>query len=66
MKSVSLLKLVGLEQEMIVALGLPLNVVTIIPGCIFSMLFCDFRAYGPISIPIPPIVAMKDIVHADA
>ena len=46
---------------MIVALGLSLKVATIILGCIFSMLFSDFRACGPISIPTPPIVALTSI-----
>ena len=50
---------------MIVALGLPLKVATIILGCIFSMLFRDFRACGPISIPTPPIVALTEFFHAD-
>ena len=55
MKSVSSLKLVGLAQEMIVMLGLTLKVATIILGCIFSMLFSDFRSSGPMSILTPPI-----------
>ena len=60
MKSVSSLTLVGLQQEMIVALGLPLNVATIIHSCIFSMLFSDFRACRPISISTPPIVLLTE------
>ena len=51
---------------MIVTLGLPLKVATIILGCIFSMLFSGFRACGPISIPTPPIVALTEFSHADA
>ena len=51
---------------MIVALGLPLKVTTIILGCIFSVLFRDFRAHGPISIPTPPIVALTEFFHEDA
>ena len=51
---------------MIVLLGLPLNVATIILGCIFSMLFSDFMACGPISIPITPIVTLTEFFHADA
>ena len=51
---------------MIAALGLPLNVATIILGCIFSMLFSDFRACGPISIPTHPIMALTEFFHADA
>ena len=51
---------------MIVGLVLPLNVATIILGCIFSMLFSDFRARGLISIPTPPIVALTEFSHADA
>ena len=66
MKSVFSLTLVGLLQEVIVALGLPLNVATIILGCIFLMLFSDSRARGSISIPTPPIVALTEYFHADA
>ena len=55
--SVSSLTLVGLYQEMIVALGLPLKVAAIILGCIFSMLFSVFNALGPISNPTPPTAA---------
>ena len=66
MRSVSSLTLVGLWQEMIVALGLPLKVATIILSCIFSVLFSDFRARGPISIPTPPIVALTEFFHTDA
>ena len=51
---------------MIVVLGLPLKVATIILGCIFSMLFSDFRAHGPINIPTPPIGALIEFFHADA
>ena len=51
---------------MIVALGLPLNVATIILGCIFSMLFCDFRVRDPISIPTPFIAVLTEFSHADA
>ena len=65
MSSVSSLTLVGLLQEMIVTLGLQLKVATIIPGFIFSMLFCDFRACGPISIPTPPIAALTEFFHTD-
>ena len=50
---------------MIVALGLPLKVATIILGCILSMLFSDFKALGPISIPTPLIVALTDFFHGD-
>ena len=45
---------------MIVALGLPLKVFTIIICFIFSMLFSDFRTHGPISIPTSPIVALTE------
>ena len=51
---------------MIVSLGLPLKVATIILGWIFSMLFTDFRACGPISIATPPIVTMTEFFHTDA
>ena len=50
---------------MIVALGLPLNVVAIILGCILSILFSVFNALGPISIPAPPTVALTEFFHAD-
>ena len=30
------------------------------------MLFSDFKACGPISIPTPPIMALTEFVHADA
>ena len=66
MRSVSSLTLVGLWQEIIVALGLPLNVATIILGFIFSILSSDFRARGPISIPTPPIEALTEFFHPDA
>ena len=45
-------------EEMIVALGWPLKVATIILGCILSMLFSDFCDRGPIRISTPPIVAL--------
>ena len=45
--SVSSLTLVGLSQEMIVALELPLNVAAIILSCILSMLLSVFNALGP-------------------
>ena len=51
---------------MIVALGLPLKVTTLILCCIFSMLFNDFMARGPISLPTPPIVPLTEFSHADA
>ena len=66
MTSVSSLTLLGLLQVMIVALGLPLKEATIIPEWIFSMLICDFRACGPISISTSPIVALTEFFHADA
>ena len=50
---------------MIVALRMPLNVATIILGCIFSMLFSGFRARGPINIPAPPTVTLKEFFHAN-
>ena len=45
---------------MIVAIELPLNVATIMLGCIFTMLFSDFRVRGPISTPTPPIEALTE------
>ena len=51
---------------MIVALGLSSKVATIILGCIFSILFSDFRARGPIIIPTPPIVALTEFFYEDA
>ena len=50
---------------MIVVLGLPLNVATIILGCIFSMLLSDFWAHGPKSIPIPAMTTLIEFFHAD-
>ena len=47
-------------------LVLPLNGATIILGCIFSTLFSDFRARGPISIFTPPIAVLIEFFHADA
>ena len=51
---------------MIDALGLPLKVAIIILGCIFSILFSDVRACGPISTPTPAIVALIDFSDSDA
>ena len=51
---------------MIAELGLLLKVATIILGCVFSMLFSDFSARGPISIPTPSIEALTEFSHADA
>ena len=50
---------------MIFALGLPSNVAMIIRSCIFSMLFSDFRACWPISIPTSPIMALTEFFHAE-
>ena len=50
---------------MIVAQELPLNVAAIILGCILSMLFSVFNAFGPIRIPTPPTVALTGFFHAD-
>ena len=50
---------------MIVALGLPLRIATIILGCILSMLLSDFNAFGPISMPTPPTIALTEFFHAD-
>ena len=47
------------------ALGLPLKVATITLGCIPSMLFSDFNAFGPISFPTPPTVILTKFFHAD-
>ena len=44
-------------------LGLPLSVATIILGCIFFMLISDFRAHGPISIPIPLFTGLTECFH---
>ena len=51
---------------MIVVLGLPLKVAAIILGCIFSRLFRDFKARGPINIPTPCIVVLKEFFLANA
>ena len=64
--SISSLTLIGLLQELIVALGLPLNLATIILGSIFSMRFSDFKARGPISILTPPIAALIEFFYVDA
>ena len=45
---------------------LPLKVASIILGCIFSLLFSDFRACGPISMLTPPILALAEFFYADA
>ena len=66
MRSVSSLLLVGLWQEVIVAQGLPLKVATIILGCIFPLLFSDFRVCGLISISTPPMVVLGEFFHVDA
>ena len=47
-------------------LVLPLNVATIILGCIFSMLFSDLRACGSISISTLLITALTEFFHTDA
>ena len=60
MRTISSFTLVGLLQDMIVVLGLPLKVATIILGCIFSILFSDFWARDPISIPAPLIAALTE------
>ena len=65
MRSVSSLTLLGLLQ-MIVVLGLPLNVPTIILGCIISMLFSDFRAHGPLSLLAPSFAALTEFFDVDA
>ena len=51
---------------MIVVLELPLKVAIITLGCIFSLLFTDFRARGPMRIPTTPIMAFTEFFHADA
>ena len=51
----SILSLVLVGLEMIVVIGLPLNVATVLLGWIFSILYSDFRARGPISILTPPM-----------
>ena len=45
---------------------LPLNVVIIILGCIFSMLLNDFMARGLRNIPTPTFTALTKFFHADA
>ena len=51
---------------MIIVLGLPLNVDTIILGCIFSVLLSDFMAQGLGSIPSPPMMSLLGFFHVDA
>ena len=65
LRSVSLLTMIGLSQEMIVVLGLPLNGETDILGCIFSKLLSDVRGSGAISIPTPSIEMLTEFFHAD-
>ena len=50
------------EQEM----GFLLKVTTIIFGCIFSILFYDFRVRGSRSFPTPSMMALIEIFHKDA
>ena len=50
---------------MVVVLGLPLNVASIIIGCIFAMPISYFRAHGLIRIPALPIAALTEFSHAD-
>ena len=50
---------------MIVVLGLLLNVATIILGCIFSVLFSDFRVCCLISMPVPSFAVLV-FFHANA
>ena len=45
--------------------GLPLNVATIILGCIFSMLLGDFRAQRLTSFPTSPMTALTEFFHVD-
>ena len=59
--SVSSLALVGLLQEINVVLGLPLNVAPIIFGCIFSMLFSNFRVRELRSIPLTTMTALTEV-----
>ena len=66
MRSVSSLVWVGLLQEMIVVQGFPLNIATIILGCIFSMLLSDFRLRGLRCILTLPSIALTEVFHADA
>ena len=44
---------------------MPLNETTIKFDCIFSVLFIDFNARSPISIPTLPIAALTEFFHAD-
>ena len=65
-RSFSLLALIRLSREMIIVLGLPLNLATIILGCIFSILLSDFRAKGLRNIPISSTAALTHFLHANA
>ena len=47
-------------------LGLPLNMATIIHGCIFLMLLILGPVDRLISLPTSPIVALTEFFHADA
>ena len=64
--SISSLALMGLKQEMIIEMGLPLNVAYVILDGIFSVLFCDFKPRGLRSLPTPPMVALTEFFHVHA
>ena len=65
-RPVSSLASVGLLKEVIVVMGLPLNVVTVFLGCIFSALLSDFKAQRLRSVPTPHMTALTGIFQADA
>ena len=50
---------------MIVALGLPLKLATIILSCILSMLLSVLNVLGLLTIPTPPTVALTEFFDAD-
>ena len=53
------------HQEMIIVLGLLLNIATIILSYLFSMLLSDFRVQGLRSIPTCPVMALTEFFYAD-
>ena len=66
MRSVSSGELPGLQIEMIVSLGLPLNVASVILVCIFYMLLTDYSKRRLRSIPIASMTALTGVFPADS
>ena len=66
MRSVSSGELAGLQIEMIVSLGLPLNVATVILVYIFSVLLTDYSTQRLRSIPTAPMTALTEFFPEDS